>query len=159
MAVDKRANYMREYRKRFKAKHGCSPVTLWRRNNPEGNQRHRDRETARWHREPEVRRKHKEKGVMYRFELKVQTLDAYGGVRCICCGEQELAFLTLDHVDNDGAEHRRLLRAQGSAGVGFYSYLRARGYPNKPRLQVLCYNCNCGKRANNGICPHTQCTD
>src|ERR1700726_1141623 len=27
---------------------------------------------------------------------------AYGGAVCACCGEKELAFLTLDHIENNG---------------------------------------------------------
>ena len=34
-----------------------------------------------------------------------RVLDHYGRA-CSCCGETEPAFLTIDHVNNDGAEHR-----------------------------------------------------
>jgi hypothetical protein len=29
---------------------------------------------------------------------------AYGGYKCNCCGESEPMFLSIDHIDNDGAE-------------------------------------------------------
>src|ERR1700690_1237472 len=32
---------------------------------------------------------------------------AYGGYVCACCGEMEKAFLTLDHLNNDGNKHRK----------------------------------------------------
>jgi hypothetical protein len=67
--------------------------------------------------------------------------------RCACCGEAGLAFLTLDHVNNDGAEHRR--RHKGHQGT--YRQLKADGYP--PGIQVLCYNCNMARSAY-GSCPH-----
>ena len=39
----------------------------------------------------------------------------YGGDRCACCGETEKLFLTLDHINNDGADlhERRHLSASG----------------------------------------------
>lgn len=42
----------------------------------------------------------------YRQRIKQKVFDHYGE-RCACCGETERLFLTLDHVNNDGAEHRR----------------------------------------------------
>ena len=39
-----------------------------------------------------------------RVDVRLLALYAYGGdvPRCACCGETQLAFLTLDHIDNDG---------------------------------------------------------
>lgn len=79
---------------------------------------------------------------------------AYGGYICACCGEREPKFLTLDHVNNDGAEHRRLI-GSGSKNVGgkkTYAWLIANGFPLG--FQVLCMNCNWGKARNGGVCPH-----
>jgi hypothetical protein len=42
----------------------------------------------------------------WRIGIREDVIAAYGG-RCACCGEFERDFLTLDHVNNDGAEHRR----------------------------------------------------
>lgn len=85
----------------------------------------------------------------YQQRIKLEALSAYGGSVCACCGERNPMFLTLDHINNDGAAHRK---ANGTAGSTTYRWLRNNGYP--PGLQVLCYNCNCGKQANKGICPH-----
>lgn len=41
----------------------------------------------------------------YARRLKLEVLAGYGG-KCICCGETHPAFLTVDHINNDGAEHR-----------------------------------------------------
>jgi hypothetical protein len=70
-------------------------------------------------------------------QMRAQTLVAYGGEmpRCACCGEERTAFLTLDHVNNGGREHRR---AKGNQGI--YHELRRAGYPFG--FQVLCFNCN-----------------
>ena len=37
---------------------------------------------------------------------KVLAIEAYGG-GCVCCGVREPEFMTLDHVYDDGAAHRR----------------------------------------------------
>lgn len=83
---------------------------------------------------------------------KAAAMNAYGG-ECDCCGEPRLAFLTLDHVNNDGAEHRKRPTYRQS---DFYRQLKAAGYPNDPALRVLCFNCNSGRQVNGGVCPHEQ---
>ena len=82
-----------------------------------------------------------------------------GIVECACCREQELAFLQLDHVYNSGKKHRLRLKKKGIIGTGymFYKHLRERGYPNKPKLQILCANCHGAKRRINGG-PLRYCT-
>lgn len=84
-----------------------------------------------------------------KIRLRLETFDAYGGAICRCCGEKEVLFLTIDHVNNNGAEERRLHGSRG--GYAFYAILRKLGYP--PGYQVLCFNCNMAKGAF-GICPH-----
>lgn len=74
---------------------------------------------------------------------------AYGGYRCSCCGETERTFLSLDHINNDGGAHRRSGRTHATH---IYRWARANGYPKV--LQVLCMNCQFGRKHNNGICPH-----
>ena len=71
--------------------------------------------------------------------------DHYGR-SCVCCGESEELFLTIDHVNNDGAEHRRAI------GPDICAWLLKNDFPEG--FQVLCYNCNCGKQRNGGTCPH-----
>lgn len=85
------------------------------------------------------------------LHLKREVLSHYGGA-CVCCGEKGLAFLTLDHVDNDGKEHRELL-GENRTGTKFYRWLKRNNYPTTPRLQVMCWNCNMAK-ARFGECPH-----
>lgn len=68
---------------------------------------------------------------------------AYGG-KCTCCGESEWQFLSLDHINNDGAAHRREVR-------DVYKWAEDNNYPNT--LRVLCFNCNMA-RAFYGVCPH-----
>ncbi len=81
--------------------------------------------------------------------LKDAVYEAYGGYRCACCGETISQFLSLDHIDNDGAEHRRRIDRRK-----IYKWLRDNGFP--PGYQILCMNCNFGKARNGGICPHEE---
>lgn len=75
------------------------------------------------------------------------------GEQCACCGEKERLFLTIDHVNNDGAEHRRALAGQaGKGGSSFFAWLVRENFPIG--FQTLCRNCNWGKHANGGVCPH-----
>jgi hypothetical protein len=73
---------------------------------------------------------------------KVAAFDAYGGSVCRCCGETELEFLSIDHVNEDGAAHRKELSGSGG-GHDMYRWLRLHNYP--PGFQVLCMNCNFAK--------------
>lgn len=78
----------------------------------------------------------------YARKVKLECLDGYGGPKCPC-GEQDVEVLTLDHVNDDGAEHRR---KTGARGYNFYIMLRKNGFPSEPPLQVLCLNCQIRKR-------------
>lgn len=80
------------------------------------------------------------------LRLKQKVMDGYGG-RCACCGDTFLARLTIDHVNNDGAEHRRSL----SNEAALYQQLLNKGFP--PGFQVLCASCNLAKHVA-GYCPH-----
>jgi hypothetical protein len=102
-------------------------------------------------REVATRTKHRVKNrakfrARYR-QYRAEAIRAYGGC-CRCCGEANLCFLTIDHVRNDGALHRRCKGKAGEYhgnGYKIYAWLRTRGYPQDGRFQVLCYNCNCCK--------------
>ncbi len=88
--------------------------------------------------------------------VRDETYRAYGGYRCNCCGETERAFLSIDHVNNDGAEHRR--QAGISTGEQLHRWLKRNGFPEG--FQILCMNCQWGKRNNKGVCPHqVRCND
>jgi hypothetical protein len=82
--------------------------------------------------------------------LKDAAYAAYGGYRCACCAETQVTFLCIDHVNNDGYQHRK----QIGRGSNIYLWLRKHGYPQG--FQVLCMNCNFGKKHNNGVCPHVE---
>ena len=96
---------------------------------------------------------HRAKRVMD-VKVKMLCLLAYGGnpPACACCGISDPRFLTIDHVEGGGTQHRIEIKSRN--GTGFYYYLRRAGFPKNPPLQVLCWNCNCGRYHNGGVCPH-----
>lgn len=81
-------------------------------------------------------------------------LTHYGGTppKCACCGETELDFLTIDHINGGGNKHRRQLFGHAVGGYHFYYWLIKNNFPEGYR--VLCWNCNWGCRKNNGVCSH-----
>jgi hypothetical protein len=83
-----------------------------------------------------------------RLKLKIEVFSHYGTI-CQCCGESQIDFLCIDHINGGGRQERN--RNKLSGGNGFYKWLRNNGYPSG--YQVLCYNCNCAKR-DGGVCPH-----
>lgn len=80
-------------------------------------------------------------------KLSLVAIQRYGG-RCECCGESTPEFLTLDHINGDGHKDKRTQKGDWHVHV-------ARG-PLRDDLRVLCYNCNCGRERNDGICPHER---
>ncbi|AZF98302.1 HNH endonuclease [Arthrobacter phage Nancia] len=84
----------------------------------------------------EARRKVREKVVLH-----------YGGV-CVCCGEDRMVFLNIDHIDGGGtAEIKKL-------GPNLAWRLHMAGMP--PGYQILCWNCNNAKHLLGSLeaCPH-----
>jgi len=70
--------------------------------------------------------------------------------KCACCGESHIDFLTLDHINGGGTEHRKLLYKQGTT---IYLWIKKNNFPNG--FQVLCMNCNWAKgHSKNHLCPH-----
>ena len=76
---------------------------------------------------------------------KQEIIDAYGN-RCVCCGEDAFEFLSIDHINGDGAAHRQK--------VAVYDDLKKRGFP-QDEYQLLCMNCNFSK-GQYGYCPHQK---
>jgi hypothetical protein len=124
------------YTKKYLAK-SLGRILQWTENNPE-----RALETS--------RKYAKENGADNARRIKAEMISAYGG-RCVCCGETEEAFLTVDHIFGKGHEHRG---KEGIRGTQIYWWLKKQGYP-KDAYQLLCFNCNCAKGLR-GMCPHQK---
>lgn len=94
----------------------------------------------------------------YRTILHIEAEHIYGSV-CYCCGETNKMFLTWDHPNNDGASHRKKIAEDYGSNYRQISTemmlrdLKKRGWPVNANRRA-CYNCNCGRHRNNGICPH-----
>lgn len=82
--------------------------------------------------------------------LREEAYAGYGGFKCVCCGVQEPCFLTLDHVDGGGRKHRAAEKLRTEDEL--YKWVIKNNHP--PLLQVMCFNCNCGRARNGGVCPH-----
>lgn len=92
---------------------------------------------------------HLKKSAEARSRLKDKVFAAYGGYVCACCSETEPSFLSIDHINGGGCQHRKEI-----GGGRMYYWLRDQGFP--PGFQVLCMNCQYGRKNNKGICPHNR---
>lgn len=93
----------------------------------------------------------REKSRKWYSDLRLETLLHYGGSppKCACCGESQLEFLAIDHI-NGGGRQSRLKHGRGGQ---YFQRLRKLGWPEG--YQVLCHNCNVAK-SYYGACPHTK---
>lgn len=66
---------------------------------------------------------------------------------CQCCCEDSIEFLSIDHINNNGAKQRR----EDKSSAKICRWLKKNNYPKG--YQVLCFNCNMAK-ALYGSCPH-----
>ena len=87
-----------------------------------------------------------------RLKQKTKVFNHYGN-KCNCCGEKEVYFLSIDHVNNDGNGHRHPSGGR-VLGAALYTHIIHNDYPDS--FQILCMNCNYGKHKNNGVCPHKE---
>jgi hypothetical protein len=115
----------------------CEECRLRKRNNQE---KHRLNNPIRY-------RKYKQDFI---YKKKVQAYEILGN-KCACCGEDNFLFLTIDHVNNDGYKDKK--RRRNLTYLMYIEIIR-NTFPGK--YQILCWNCNCAKRTNKGICPHQQ---
>lgn len=127
LKISKAAESMRRFRKRFPA-YVREYEKEWRKANPD-------------------KRRAIEKRV--RDKVRMIVLTHYGGKppKCKCCGESHFEFLSIDHINGDGAKERRIYGSKLA-----YSLIR-RGFPKGYR--ILCHNCN-QARGYYGKCPHKK---
>jgi hypothetical protein len=71
-----------------------------------------------------------------RIKLRLDMIQEYGG-KCNHCGIADVDVLDIDHINNNGAKHRK----KGLYGYNLYRYLKKLGFP-KDEYQLLCRNCN-----------------
>jgi len=103
--------------------------------------------SARWYSMPENKVRKRE----YQFKQRIMVPQHYSGSGipfCACCGEANIEFLQVDHVDGGGTQHRKLI---GKSAL--YRWLIQQGYPQG--FRVLCANCNLSYGLY-GYCPHLK---
>lgn len=86
-------------------------------------------------------------------QRRTEILAAYGAF-CHCCGESEERFLTLEHLNHDGAIHRNRNKKYGPSSKNatkIYRELIKKGFPKE--YTILCWNCNLAERYGEP-CPH-----
>lgn len=122
----------------------------WRKTHLEHRKQYK-RKYYHYNREAERIRYNRTKKIKYKV-LKLEIFTHYSGgtPKCACCGETIIEFLSIDHINNDGAKQRRENKTQG---IRFYYWIKQNNYPND--LQVLCMNCNFAK-GKFGSCPHLK---
>ncbi len=99
-------------------------------------------------REKYNRSKHK-----FRLKVKVTVMAMYASpIRCVSCGFNDIDGLTLDHIHDNGADHRKALklshRGASVSGGRIYEYIYKHGKIDG--MQVLCANCNLIKQIKRG---------
>lgn len=82
-----------------------------------------------------------------RIKYRYEALKHYCGGEpiCGCCGEKNIEFLTLDHINGGGKKHMQEI------GYNIVRWLRKNKYPSG--FRVLCMNCNFAI-GHYGYCPH-----
>lgn len=104
----------------------------------------------------QVRRMARESARRQRAEARKMVLGHYstGAYRCACCGESEVDFLTIDHVDGvDNKQVKALGLPRGSFRLN--SWLIRNGFP--AGYAALCMNCNFSKGGGRGgVCIHKR---
>ena len=80
-------------------------------------------------------------------KLRTEMINGYGG-KCSCCGETILEFLTLEHTNGDGKQHRKRV----GEGAAVWRDLRERNWPQNG-FTLLCWNCHMVTKTGQ-VCPH-----
>ena len=82
-------------------------------------------------------------------KIKLDILTYYGGgvAACVLCGYDNMDALSIDHINGDGARHRREHHITSSYKL--YRLLRRNGFPIGYR--TLCMNCQWLERVRLGI--------
>ena len=158
MNEEEKQNY-RDYQKewRFKNRERLrlkSREKLRRLSPEEKERRHERRREFYWKNRDEIRKKERVRERRTLRNLRITVLNHYGNnnPKCVCCGENNIEFLTIDHIHGKGREMERRLKESGWI---LYKWLIKMNYPKG--FQILCYNCNCS-RGHYGYCPHTKNT-
>ena len=79
----------------------------------------------------------------YYRKLRQEIIEKYGG-KCAKCGINDVRVLQIDHINNDGNKHRKVITT-----AQLPRWLKRNGYPKE--FQILCANCNWIKKTENNL--------
>ena len=85
------------------------------------------------------REKYKAAVIRRSIYIKAAVFQHYGG-RCNACGESRLGCLELDHINNDGARHRKQSKRRSNDTI--YLDLLNSNFKTDFSLQILCASCH-----------------
>jgi len=139
--LQKKGNAKRDYQKWYQKKKKNDPEFIKKRKEYYEKNKEYFKEKSR-----KCYLKTKEK-VKERWRKKREIVLNYYGGKCICCGETQIEFLAIDHINNDGHKKRKEMT------TNIYDWIKKNKFPKD--LQILCHNCNMAK-AFYGSCPHDR---
>jgi len=131
--------YFRTYRKNNLEKRKSDPARY--KNNPKYKLKRQEYEKKYREKNGENLKKY---GNEYNRSQRKKVLIHYGS-QCACCGENQIEFLAIDHINGGGRQHRN------SITTSIYRWIINNKFPSG--FQVLCHNCNSAK-SYYGVCPH-----
>jgi hypothetical protein len=115
-------------------------IAIWQKNNPEKVTKYKIKYDL-GHREE--KNKYSRRNFI---KLKVGVVEKFSNNNCCCkCGENNIFFLTVDHIKNNGSKNGRYGKLR--SGVKLYRYLIKTNCFGE--YQILCWNCNWLKHLEN----------
>ena len=99
---------------------------------------------------PIIKLKHEQYRKNRLLDIRNTVFRAYGN-KCFCCNESTSEFLTIEHLQGHGRQHKKKLGGQSY----FYPWLIKNNFPKE--FTILCMNCNFAKGIHGG-CPHEKKT-
>ena len=119
----------------------------WRNNNKKKIKIYKQKEKEKYANDEQYRTTVIKKRKLRHLKLKSEVLAYYSTDNtptCVICGFNDIRALSIDHIDNNGACHRRALGDKTLAGHRFYLWLKKQNLPKG--YQCLCMNCQWEKR-------------
>lgn len=130
----------KEYRRLWGKEYAKDPKRIMLVNSPEYKEYMRDY-CKKYRRKEGYKEKKNARAREARALLRLEILDHYsnGSLICARCGYGDVRALDLDHIENNGGDHRKTI---GRRGVTYdiYAELKRNNFPEG--YQVLCRNCN-----------------
>lgn len=87
---------------------------------------HVNKKNKNWYQNSQYRERNRILDIERRQLRKQKTFNHYGN-KCKCCGETNHIFLSIDHINNDGADYRKEIFSSSkrgqTSGTAFYKWI------------------------------------